>query len=254
MITTLRSEFRKLLTVRSTYITSVLAILLVILVSFYVEGWQGISGSAASELTPEALREVAVNSATTSVVFSAIVAILFMAHEYRHNLIMYTLTISNSRTKVLLAKIVTVMVYAFGLTVLCGAIGIGTYYLGLSLRDASLPAQSFDLLYVAGRVLFYGVCYGLIGLLFAALLRNVVAAVAAVFILPVTVEPLLGLILKDNSVYLPFASLEQVIVLDPNQTVVSGQLSPGKGAFVFLVYLVAGWLITWLLFLRRDAS
>lgn len=254
MTAILKSEFRKLLTVRSTYITSALAILLVVIMSFYVEGWQAISGSAASQLTPEALTEVAVNSATSSVVFSAIVAILFIAHEYRHNLIMYTLTISNSRTKVLLAKIITVMVYAFGLTVICALIGIGSYYLGLLLRDASLPAQSFDLLYVSGRVLFYGVCYGLIGLLFAALLRHVVAAVAAVFILPVTVEPLLGLILKDNSVYLPFAALEQVIVLDPNQAIVSGQLSPGKGALVFLVYLAVGWLITWLLFLRRDAS
>ena len=61
---------------------------------------------------------------------------------------------------------------------------------------------------------------------------------------------------------MPFMALSQVIqqpVLSGAHAVnaessADGTLSAPKGALVFLAYIVGGWLITWYLFLRRDAN
>src|ERR1700744_3733974 len=106
MIATLKAEFRKLLTVRSTYVITGLVLVLVIFVAFYVEGWR---------LDSAGLRDPTqlagdVTGALMITVFGAIVAILLMTHEYRYNTIMYTLTSSNSRSKVFISKFIVVSV------------------------------------------------------------------------------------------------------------------------------------------------
>jgi hypothetical protein len=74
---------------------------------------------------------------------------------------------------------------------------------------------------------------------------------------------LLSLLLKQHSVYMPFMALQQVIQgptiknaapAHPMQDSGLGTLSAHKGALVYLIYLAAGWLIAWYLFLRRDAT
>ena len=97
------------------------------------------------------------------------------------------------------------------------------------------------------------------GLLLAALVRNLVGAIVILLVVPNTIEGLLSLLLKHNSVYMPFTALQQVVqspVLAnvPKRLADTGYLSPVKGALVFLCYLVAGWVVTWYLFLRRDAT
>jgi ABC-2 type transport system permease protein len=247
----LRAELRKLRTVRSTYIVSILALVIIALVAFYVEGWRGLSGSPASQLTGGALGEIIINTVSTSAIFVSIIAILFMAHEYRYNTIMYTLTAANSRTKVLLAKIMVIAGFTGVFTVIAAIVGVASYMLGLSVRDAELPVQTISIWSVLGRVLFYCVANALAGLLFAALLRNIVAAVAVFFIGTSTVEPLLGIVLKEKAAYLPFMSLQQVVT----PGIVEGAtMSAGKAALIFTCYLIIGWVITWWLFLRRDAN
>jgi hypothetical protein len=100
---------------------------------------------------------------------------------------------------------------------------------------------------------FTGWGYAMAGLLFVALLRSQVGAIVALFLVPSTVETLLGLLLKKNTVYLPFAALGQVTSPTEGPPNV-GHLSPGKGAMVFGAYLAIGWLVAWILFLRRDAN
>src|SRR5258708_7634109 len=114
MIASLKSEFRKLLTVRSTYFITCLVTALVIFIAFYIEGWR---------LTPVGLRDPNqltgdVFGALNLTIFGAIVAILLMTHEYRYNTILYTLTNSNSRTRVLFSKVIVVSAYALLLGVI----------------------------------------------------------------------------------------------------------------------------------------
>lgn len=86
----------------------------------------------------------------------------------------------------------------------------------------------------------------MIGLVLGALLRNQIAAIAAIFMFPSTIEPLMGLILKDNVVYLPFGSLFAVAAKSP--------ISYTHAALVFSAYMVCSWIIAWVLFLKRDAN
>ena len=107
MIPTLRSEFRKLFTVRSTYVVSALALVLTIAIAFY-----GIGYKSGHSLGASGLHDAALNGIAIVGVFVGILAILLICHEYRYNTIAYTLTTANNRLKVLLAKLIVVTVFA----------------------------------------------------------------------------------------------------------------------------------------------
>lgn len=250
MLPTIKAEFRKLLTIRSTYILVALSLILIVIFAFYFEGYRGNTGSPASTLQPTALKEIIANGIGLGIMFASIIAILFMAHEYRYNTIMYTLTANARRTQVLLSKIFTAAVFGVTYGLLMTLFALGCYLLGLSLRDASLPPQDISWLAEFGKVVFYSVGYILFGLLIATATRSVIAGIATLFIFPTTVEPLLGLILKDNTKYLPFTALDSTT----GAAIAQSTLSPGNAIIVSTIYLVAGILITWFLFVKRDAS
>ncbi len=255
MMASLKSEFRKLLSVRSTYVVSILALLLTGgLMAFYVEGFWGKSGSAAGSLTELALREVAMNALSSISIFVAIVATLQVVHEYRHNTIMYTLTASNSRTKAFISKVIAVLSYTVVFATICMLVSVVMYLLGVALRGGVLPAQDIDWLSVLGRGLFLNVAYALIGLIVAYLSRNIALAIAVLLIIPSTVEPLLGILLKDNAKYLPFNALNNVVLWNPEAAGNPRVLAFGTAVAVSLAYLAFGLIVTWYLFLRRDAN
>jgi ABC-type transport system involved in multi-copper enzyme maturation permease subunit len=248
MFATLKAEFRKLLTVRSTYIITILIVAFVSFFAFYVEGWR----LGPKDLYNPGELSSDVFGALTLSVFGAVIAILLMTHEYRYNMIMYTLTGSNSRSKVLLSKIIVISVYALFLTAVIGLLSPAASYLGIHAHGHALAPQTLHVGNLAWRSLFYGWSYGMIGLLLAALIRVQVGAIVALFVIPSAVEGLLSQLLKHNAIYLPFTALTEVI---GNTGFNSGKpLSPGRAAIVLAVYLVVGWLVAWILFLKRDAN
>ncbi|MGH7156686.1 MAG: ABC transporter permease [Candidatus Saccharimonadales bacterium] len=247
MISALKAEFKKLLTVRSTYYISFIVLIFVIFIAFYVTGWR---------LNPSELRDPTqlagdVTGALNVTVFGAIVAILLMTHEYRYNTITYTLTSSNSRSKVLWAKFIVVSVYALIFAAVVALLSPIMTSLGVHAAGHTLAPQVLHYSNLAWRSLFYGWGYGMAGLLLAVLLRNQVASIVGLFVIHGVVEQLLSLLLKHNTVYLPFTSLEQVI---GNSDPRIGSISPARGALVFTVYVVVGWAVAWYLFLHRDAT
>lgn len=250
MLPTFKAEFRKLFTVRSTYVTIFLAFALSALFSFYFEGYRGNTGSAASLLEPTALKEIVSNAAGLGVLFVSIITALYMAHEYRYNTIMFTLTANSKRTEVFVTKLFVAAVFGiiFGLAYI--GFTIACYMLGLALRGAELPPQDFKAMTELSAVAFYYMAYALVGMLISALTRNVIAAIAFLLIFPITVEPLLGVILKDNSKYLPFSALDATVGTGINQ----GMLNQSTAVLVSAGYLLVVALITWLMFIRRDAN
>ena len=249
MMTAIRAEFRKLFSVRSTYIVTSLVIIAIAFIGFYVEGWR---------LTPHELADPgqlssAVLGGLNFTVFGALVAILSVTHEYRYNTIMYTLTISNSRSKVLLAKILTLSTYALCLTALIVILAPSMTYLGVAAHGHSFVPQTLHIWNLAWRSLFNGWAYAMAGLLLAVLIRIQVGAVAALFLIPGLVEGILGQIFKSAAPYMPFTSLSEVINSSNVPTGVK-QLPPSKAALIFTAYLIGGWLVAWFLFLRRDAN
>ena len=76
----------------------------------------------------------------------------------------------------------------------------------------------------------------------------IVGTIAAFLIAPDIVQNLLALVIKDNARFLPFSAMQQIIGSGMQQ------LSPVKALLVTAAWLLGGWLIAWLLFLRRDAN
>ena len=150
------------------------------------------------------------------------------------------------------------MAYVFVFSLIVTAIALGLMLAGVAAAGHSLPHQDINYVVYLAKSVFLCEGYALGALLFIALIRNQVGALAVLFILPNTVEGLLSLLLKHNSVYMPFTALQQVVqspvLADaPKRLADTGYLSPAKGALVFLAYLTGSWIVTWYLFLRRDA-
>ncbi|MGA3150074.1 MAG: ABC transporter permease subunit [Candidatus Saccharimonadales bacterium] len=260
----MKAEFRKLLTVRSTYVISLVFLLLAGFLAFYVQGFKN---SADLNLTNGTARFFVAGTITqiadTLAVAGALIALLLLAHEYRYNTIVYTLTTSNSRSKVMASKIVAILVYVFIFALAAAAIVLGLIWAGVAASGHSIPHQDISYLTYLAKTIFLCEADAMAGLLFISLIRNQVGAIAALFIIPNTVEGLLSLLLKHNSIYMPFTALQQVIqppvvngIAASHRTrdMTTGYLSAPRGALVFLAYLIVGWIITWYLFLRRDAT
>jgi ABC-2 type transport system permease protein len=241
MLPAIRAEFRKLLTVRSTYIWTAVALALVTFVSFWVTGYKG--GMPTTDL----LNGAAGDAASIVPMFLAVIAVLLITHEYRYNTIMYTLTASNSRSKVLLAKLCVLLVYGTIATLTSMVLGALAAWIGVLVAGHSLPVQYLYIWDTLWHGLFYVLAWIVTGLILGVLLRHVVGAIVTIFLFPSTVEQLLSLILKENSKYLPFTSLQYVVGGSP-------VLSPGRAALVFTAYIVVVGGIAWYLFVRRDAT
>ena len=164
---------------------------------------------------------------------ASVVAILLMAHEYRYNTINYSFTISNSRTKVLLAKFVTITFYSLLLWSLTIGLGIGGLYAGAAVAGHIVGPQNIVLQELLGQSLFYVWGMAMSGLLVTIMLRNLVASIAFIFIFP-TLESLAGLLLKNNVGYLPLTALSSVTPILPGQ----GGFSVGKSVMIFLIYMI----------------
>lgn len=259
MIRGLRSEFKKIFTVRSTYILMFFTLVFMAFYNLYIIGFkQGVNNSgvvggprSSSFLMQEVTRAGGI---AAPVLFSSIVAVLLMAHEYRYNTIMYTLTNSNSRNKTLAAKILAVTGFAVVFSLVIEVLAPSLSLLGLHLHHVKLAHQSFYYGQFFWRVTFYAWAYAMIGVLLAIFFRNVVAAVVSLFLLPFAIEPILALALNAHQQqYLPFTALIAVL----NNGIVRfgpGVFGAARSAAIVAVYLVVGWVIAWLLFLRRDAS
>jgi ABC-type transport system involved in multi-copper enzyme maturation permease subunit len=251
MIQALRAEFRKMLSIRSTYFITLFAVALVSFLSFYVSGFQD-----SKHMTNLFLASTLPQVGGTISAFGAIVAILLMAHEYRYNTIVYTFTASRSRSKVLAAKIIAVFAYVFVFVAAIDALALGLMILGTKASGHTLSHQDINLVSYFIKTLVYCEGIALAGLLLVTLIRNLTASIVAIFIVPGTIEGLLSLLLKSHKDYLPFTSLAQVLTTTAPGAgpLPPGTFSPLQGGLYFGAWLLAGWIITWYLFLRRDAN
>lgn len=249
MIALLKSEWRKLFTVRATYVLMAIVTLFVCFGSFYIEGYNG----SRTLLDAHKLTAAVINAVPLIAQFTAIICLLLLANEYRYNTIFYTLSAANSRSKVLLAKFLTALGFAFILGLFWLFLSLGLTKLGLSIKHITLPAQDFNLIVTFGKGLFVISGISMMALLFAALVRNITGAFALLFLVPGPIEALLAVFLKRKAEYLPFTSLYRVVGQSAGPPG-SPAISPGKSALIFLAYLTIGWLVAWYLFMRRDAN
>ncbi len=246
MVPALKSEIRKLLTVRSTYVITGLAVLLAIGVNFYIAAFK-----TTDPVASDALQKGVVMGTLNGVsIFVAIISLLLVTHEYRYNTIYYSLTSARSRTQVMLAKVLVFTLYAVKFTVLISLVSVAAMLIGLKVGDHHLTAQHIDWWGMTWRSLYYVWGLAAFAAMIGFLVRNQVGAIVAYFIGINTVEGLLTMVLKEKAAYLPFTSLGNVLT-SYNPTTAT---SIGKAALISGTWLTVGWLIAWVLFVRRDAN
>lgn len=246
MIDTIKAEFRKLLTIRSTYIVSGLSLLLISGISFYFIGIK-----ADGMLSDTLVRQAVLNLISVVGIFVGVTAILHICHEYRYNTISYTLTATNHRLKVLAAKLIVMGSYAVAMALLAMMLVAILVPLGASLGNATVPPQDFELWATLWRILAYMVGGTWFALLLGFLFRNLVFAIVIYFVLPTTITPLLINLLKVDANWLPSIAHNQILSTGVST---SDAFSALASAGVLALYLIVGWTVAAGLFLQRDAN
>jgi len=254
MIDAIKSEFKKVFTVRSTYVIFALVILLTAFFGFYIGGWHT---NGVDLIDRVRYYRIAQQSISHLAIFPALIALLLYTHEIRYNTFAYSLTLNNSRSKVLAAKIIVITVLSLVITAMVGSASPLLAEWGIKVHHLNLVPQTFYYKRLIWSGLVYGWGYGMVGLVLGALVRNQIGAIITLFVVPSTVEGLLSIWLKNNVVYLPFSALNTMLGASDasSQAIGAGPIiSPIHAMYVFLGYLILAWVIAWYLFLTKDAT
>ena len=246
MINAVKAEFRKLLTIRSTYYISGGALLLVSAIAFYLQGYRNAStyGGGVN------LQSSVLNLVPVTAIIVGIAAILLICHEYRYNTIAYTLMATNSRLKVIIAKLIVAAMYGVTIAVVTVVLVALLLPLGVSAGGGIASWQGFPVWPVLVQAIGYTVAGVWMGLLFGILFRSLVFSIVFYFILPTTIEPLLQNVVKINANYLPSTAQNQILAMQHEP----GVYSPLASAGVVVLYLLVGWIVASVLFVKRDAN
>jgi ABC-type transport system involved in multi-copper enzyme maturation permease subunit len=247
MTSAVKAEFRKLLSVRSTYFIVASCLLIVAFFAGFIQGFQA---------NPKALlgSDVLADQSRSAIVFVgfilAFAGLLLAGHEYRYNTIFYTFTSVNRRYKVLLAKFLVITVFTFAVALLVTFFSPLCTIIGAHLHGHTLGDQSFQVWSILWRCLFCAWAYAMYALIFIMILRNQVGAIVTFLLLPLIGENILMLLLKGNSKFLPFTAAQSVV--DP--TSMGNHTTSGQAALVVAVYVIIGLVVSTVLFVRRDAN
>lgn len=208
MMSALKSEFLKLTTLRFTYGLILFALAIIGIFAFWVTGYRA---DLMSLQNPGLLANNITSAVQSVAIFGALATLRLVVNEFRHNTSMYTLTLANSRTKVMFAKIIIASLFGIVFTVAAATISPLLTLLGVVTQGGELAAQTIPYSEFIRKVIFFGWAYAMLAVSIALLLRNQIAAIATLLLFPTTAEPLLGLLQKDNASYLPFTALFNVI-------------------------------------------
>jgi len=246
------AEIRKLRTVRTTWVLTILGWLLVVLSSsvyVFAEEISGPFGGSDAEVAAT-IDQVGSNS-----VIILIVAILLVTTEFRHGTIGRTLQLTPSRTRVLTAKSLTGAAYAIAFFATSLVIVAVVLAVAAAVQDVSLDPGPDTLTAIwqgpVGLVLnaAFGVAIG-------ALLRSQVVAITITLVWLFVAEQLVSGLLPDVGRWLPFQALNALFLSDEVlANVPEGQLVPldaGVALVVFLAYVAAAVVAAGVLLRTRD--
>ena len=247
MIATLKSEFRKLFTVRSTYAIFIISLALVALFAGFGDGYKATTSGLQN---PEMLMSESSNAIVFVGLILAFAGLLLVGHEYRYNTIMYTLTASNRRIKVLLAKFVTVSVFAIAAGLIMGMFSPLCTIIGTHLHHYHMVAQHFDYWSVIWRCAFVGWGYSMYAFILIFIMRNQIGSIVTFLLIPLIGESIIGHIFTKSNNYMPFTMLQAVS--SPHE--LGNNTTTAHAAMVALTYIVVGLIVGAVLFVRRDAN
>lgn len=240
----LRTETRKVLSIRSTYVI----VGLLALITLIMNGW--VMGYKHDQLGSTFIAEVIRATFQGTSVMLGLIVLLQITHEYRYNTIFYTMTLARGRATIFLAKVLVATLIMLTGAALFMALGVASGLAGVVASGDSLGAQSI----AWGNVLTHGGMYvwgaGMYALIIGFILRNQVGAIVVYLFGASIAEQLLSLLLKSNAGYLPFRALEGTLM----QGQMEGTFNPEKSMAIVLGWIVLAGTTAWLLFRHRDAN
>ena len=248
---TLAAEFRKLHTVRSTYAVSLLAFLVTAGLATYLAGWHA---SYADLAEPTFLATRVADPIALVAIMGTVVAVLVITHEYRYNVLLYTLTATNNRSKVLAAKLAVVSTFAVVLAVGVDVLALAASSLAAHLvHSDALAPQTLGYGDLLWRTVLYGWGYAIAGFAIALLVRNQVGTLVTAVVLFGPAEGILSEVLGRYGYLLPFTALANVLGSKLSNEALTS-VSHQRAALAFLVDIAIALSVGWLGFVRRDAS
>lgn len=257
MLKSLQYEYRRMVSLRVTWLILGVSTLMVVLITFAFASFiNEVSPPGSDKPANAEAIIVAVTRAPFAPMGAGLIGILSMGNEFRHRTVITTLLVTPNRTLVLASKAVSVSVVSIIIAVLALTLGtitcmgvIGTAHTGLELGLTGRAFAGFVVL-VAG--------WGLLGLGTATLIRSQAGAILILIGFATVVEPLLNSILTMSNVqvldqaagFLPFTAASSMIAtsagaLSATVGEASASLEPWAGGlvysvFVALVLLLAG--------------
>jgi ABC-type transport system involved in multi-copper enzyme maturation permease subunit len=249
MTAQLRSE---LLKQRSTRTTLVLLAWLVGLVLIVVA--LHVASFGVDDLARESNQMRILGLGTTlGVLFAALVGALSVTAEFRTGTIRPTLLVTPRRTTVVVAKIAAGMLIGAAAGLLAQTLNAGAEALGLGLRGIEIRLGAGDYAQLLAGGALGGALFGALGVGIGALLRNQVAAVAALCVWLLLLEPLLLGDVPGVAKYAPEASAGAIAGAIQSQ-LAGALVAPALGVVLLAAYVVVAAVAGALTFNRRDVD
>lgn len=246
MLPLIRSEFRKLGTVRGPWLLLAAGPLIV------VAGITGLIESGGNVHDP-AVQSKALAHTGLAAVFTLIFGILAVAGEYRHATITDTYLSSPRRGRVVTAKLAVYGLVGAVAGLICALVALAVTAAWWSAKGGTFDLSAADAWGTLGGGVAVNIAFAAIGVGVGALVRNLVAAVAASLAWIALVEGIAGQLLGSGLArWLPFSASE---ALDrASLTTTSGLLPQWGGGLVVLGYAAVFAAAAMLTTLKRDVT
>lgn len=212
----LKSEFRKVLYVRSNwglliaavFISALSTAVTVPLLDADTAGAFGVSLQTTMGV------DAVYANAVSGYIFAIILGVLMMTGEFRHGTAVATFLTSPKRSRVVFAKIAVAAVSAAVLMIISALAGFLAGWLALQTVDnAAEPSESIFINLMLASVLA-GVVLGIIGLAIGTLIKNQLLAIVATLVYLFVVDPLLLALAPEAGKYLPTGLITAMLNID----------------------------------------
>jgi ABC-2 type transport system permease protein len=245
MLPLIRSEFRKVSTVRGKWLLLAAGPLIVL---------AGIAGlvQSGADLHDSATQSKALAHVGVAAIFTLVFGILAVAGEYRHGTISDTYLTAPMRGKVLAAKLWVYALIGAAAGLVCSGTALAVTSAWWAAKGASFQLSAADDWRTLGGGIAANIGLAAIGVALGALVRNVVGAIAFALAWVAVIEGIVGQLVGSGLArWLPFYASE---ALDKANVIGTRLLPQWGGGLVLLTYatIFAGAAI--MTTLRRDVT
>lgn len=191
----------------------------------------------------------------------AMVGVFAWGHEYRHGMIRATLTALPSRANAWAAKFVVVALWVAVVTLV--TLLLGALMGWLWLHDDGVRFMTYDVWRTVAKAVVYSVLFTLAATAFTAIIRQQAAALVLMFLWPLAIEQILGLVPRLVPGLEEVAGLARFLPFDAGARILGGAdvggamfgdpLTPWAGFVVFGGFAAVLMAVSIVLFQKRDA-